>query len=142
MSGPTVDEILQHAPVGGDTVSEVASDIGLWKSLTNFLVAYEDVSDYWRPKIRQRPIFADAVAKAKKWFEDQGAIFPNTSRPFQDDAIEIRTYPRTYQVVFLFKRSVAGKPLECGVPYPLSTDMVGWLKATGRWPKTAEAALN
>ena len=142
MSGPTIDEILQHAPVGGDTVSEVASDIGLWKGLTNFVVAYEDVSDYWRPKIRQRSIFADAVAKAKKFFEDHGAIFPNTSRPFQDDAIEIRTSPRTYQVVFLFKRSVAGKPLECGVPYPLTTDMVGWLKTTGRWPKTSADALN
>jgi hypothetical protein len=142
MSGPTIDEIMKRAPVGGDTVSVVASDVGMWKSLTNFVVDYEDVSDYWRPKIKQRPIFADAVAKAREFFEKAGAIFPNSSRPFPDDAIEVRTYPRTYQVVFFFKRSVAGKPLECGVPYPMTTDMVGWLKTTGRWPKTPEGALN
>jgi hypothetical protein len=143
MAEPTVNEILNIAPAGGDTVSEVARDIGLWKSLTNFVVDYEDVSDYWRPKTKQRPIFADAVAKAKTWFEERGAIFPVMGdKPFPDDAIEIRTYPRTYQVVFFFKRSVAGKPLECGIPYPLNTDMVGWLKATGRWPKTPEGALN
>lgn len=143
MAEPTVDEILNRAPVGGDTVSVVASDVGAWKSLTNFVVDYEDVSDYWRPKIKKRPIFADAVAKARDWFEKRGAVFPVIGdNPFADDAIEVRTYPRTYQVVFLFKRSVAGKPLECGVPYALSTDMVGWLKTTGRWPKTPEGAIN
>ena len=143
MPDPAIDKILNRAPVGGDTVSVVADDVGLWKSLTNFVVDYEDVSDYWRPKIRKRPIFADAVAKAKEFFERAGAIFPVVgSNPFPDDAIEVRTYPRTYQVVFLFRRFVAGKPLECGVPYPLTTDMVGWLKATGRWPKSDTAALN
>lgn len=142
MSGPTIDQILDRAPVGGDTVSVVASDIGTWKSLTNFVVDYEDVSDYWRPKIKKRSIFEDAVAKARQWFEERGAIFLHNTRPFPDDAIEVRTYPRTYQVVFFFKRSVAGTPLECCIPYPLSTDMVGWLKATGRWPKTPEGALN
>jgi hypothetical protein len=142
MAEPTIEEILNHAPVGGDTVSVVADDIGLWKSLTNFVVDYEDVSDYWRPKWKKRSIFADAVAKAKEWFDKQGAIFPNTSRPFADDAIEVRTYPRTYKVAFFFKRAVAGTPRECGIEYPLTTDMVGWLKATGRWPKTPEGALN
>ena len=139
MPEPTLEQMLSVAPAGGDTVSVVASDIGMWKSLTNFVVDYEDVSDYWRPKIKKRPIFADAEAKAKEWFAKHGAMFPVI---FSDDAIEIRTYPRTYQVVFFFKRTVAGKPLECGVPYPLTTDMVGWLKATGRWPKTPEGALN
>lgn len=140
---PATEEILSIAPAGGDTVSVVASDIGAWKSLTNFVVDYEDVSDYWRPKIKKRPIFDDAVAKAREFFEKRGAIFPVIgSNPFSDDAIEIRTYPRTYQVVFFFRRSVAGKPLECGVPYPLTADMVGWLKATGRWPKSAFDALN
>jgi hypothetical protein len=142
MSEPTIDDILQHAPVGGDTVSVVASDVGLWKSLTNFVVDYEDVSDYWRPKIKKRSIFADAVAKARDWFEKAGAIFPNASRPFPDDAIEVRTYPRTYRVAFFFKRAVAGVPRECVIEYPLSADMVGWLKTTGRWPKTPEGALN
>ena len=139
---PPPEEILNIAPAGGDTVSEVASDIALWKSLTNFVVDYEDVSDYWRPKIKKRSIFADAVAKAREFFEKAGAIFPNTSRPFADDAIEIRTYPRTYRVAFFFQRAVAGVPIECVIEYPLSTDMVGWLKTTGRWPKTAEAAIN
>jgi hypothetical protein len=142
MSEPTIDDILQHAPVGGDTVSVVASDVGLWKSLTNFVVDYEDVSDYWRPKIKKRSIFADAVAKARDWFEKAGAIFPNASRPFADDAIEVRTYPRTYRVAFFFKRSVAGVPRECVIEYPLSADMVGWLKTTGRWPKNSADALN
>lgn len=142
MPGPTIDEILNRAPVGGDTVSEVASDVGLWKSLTNFVVDYEDVSDYWRPKIKQRPIFADAVVKAKEFFEKAGAIFLNTSRPFADDAIEIRAYPRTYRVAFFFKRAVAGVPRECVIEYPLSADMVGWLKTTGRWPKNSADALN
>ena len=142
MSEPTIDDILQHAPVGGDTVSVVASDVGLWKSLTNFVVDYEDVSDYWRPKIKKRSIFADAVAKAMDWFEKEGAIFPNTSCPFADDAIEVRTYPRTYRVAFFFKRSVAGVPRECVIEYPLSADMVGWLKTTGRWPKNSADALN
>jgi hypothetical protein len=143
MAEPTLDQILNHAPVGGDTVSVAASDVGLWKSLTNFVVAYEDVSDYWRPKIKSRPIFVDAMAKARQWFEERGAIFPNSSRPFQDDAIEVRTYPRTYRVAFFFKRAIAGEPKECVIEYPLTTDMVGWLKATGRWPKTpSEGALN
>jgi hypothetical protein len=142
MSDPTIDEILQRAPVGGDTVSAVASDIAAWKSLTNFVVDYEDVSDYWRPKIKKRSIFADAVAKAKEFFEKAGAIFPNTSRPFADDAIEVRTYPRTYRVAFFFKRAVAGVPRECVIEYPLSADMVGWLKTTGRWPKNSADALN
>jgi hypothetical protein len=142
MSDPTIDEILQRAPVGGDTVSTVASDIAAWKSLTNFVVDYEDVSDYWRPKIKKRSIFADAVAKAKEFFEKAGAIFPNTSRPFSDDAIEVRTYPRTYRVAFFFKRAVAGVPRECVIEYPLSADMVGWLKTTGRWPKNSADALN
>jgi hypothetical protein len=142
MPEPTIDEILNHAPVGGDTVSVIADDIGLWKSLTNFVVDYEDVSDYWRPKIKKRSIFADAVAKAKQWFDRQGAIFPNTSRPFPDDAIEVRAYPRTYRVAFFFKRAVAGVPRECVIEYPLTTDMVGWLKATDRWPKSGAAALN
>ena len=143
MPESTTEEILSIAPVGGATVSVVASDIGLWKSLTNFVVDYEDVSDYWRPKWKKRPIFADAVAKAREFFEKHGAILPVIGgNPFSDDAIEIRTYPRTYQVVFFFRRSVAGKSLECGVPYPLTTDMVGWLKATGRWPKSAIDALN
>ena len=143
MPEPTIDEILNHAPAGGDTVSVVADDIGMWKGLTNFVVDYEDVSDYWRPETRKRSIFADAVAKAVEFFEKRGAIFPVIgSCPFPDDAIEVRTYPRTYKVVFFFKRSVAGKPLECGIEYPLTTDMVGWLKATRRWPKSDAAALN
>lgn len=138
---------LVGVPVGGDTVSVVASDVGAWKSLTNFVVDYEDVSDYWRPKWKKRSMFADAVAKAREWFQKQGAIFPVIgNNPFPDDAIEVRTYPRTYQVVFLFKRAVAGKPLECAVSYPLSTDMVGWLNATNRWPRgdfgPGSAALN
>ena len=139
---PTLDEMLNRAPVGGDVVSEVASDLSTWKSLTNFVVDYEDVSDYWRPKIKKRSIFAAAVAKAREWFDKQGAIFPNSSRPFSDDAIEIRTYPRTYKVVFFFKRAVAGQPRECAIEYPLTADMVGWLKTTGRWPKSETAALN
>ena len=144
MPDPTTAEILGLEPVGGDTFSVVAPDVGLWKSLTNFLVEYEDVSDYWRPRTRKRPIFDDAVAKAKAFFEKEwGAIFPVMgSRPFPDDAIEIRTYPRTYKVAFLFKRAVAGVPRECAIEYPLTTDMVGWLKATGRWPKSPEGALN
>jgi hypothetical protein len=76
------------------------------------------------------------------WFEKAGAIFPNASRPFPDDAIEVRTYPRTYRVAFFFKRAVAGVPRECVIEYPLSADMVGWLKTTGRWPKNSADALN
>lgn len=144
MPEPTLEEFLlgRGAPVGGDTFSVVVPDIGLWKSLTNFTAEYEDVSDYWRPKKKLRPIFADAVAHAKEHFEKKGAIFGNTSRPFPDDAIEIRLYPRTYRVAFLFMRSIAGEPHRYAMEYPLTTDMVGWLKATGRWPKTPEGALN
>lgn len=130
----TVEEDLAPKPVGGDAFFYV-DDLAKWKALTNFLVDYEDVSDYWRPKWRKRSIFMDAVAKAAEWFEKNGALAPIR---FADDAIEIHVHPKTYVVAFLFKRAVAGKPLECAQTYNLTPDMVGWLKATGRWRDITE----
>ena len=120
---------LAPKPVGGDGVFYV-DDLSKWKSLTNFHVDYEDTSDYWRPRMRKRSIFMDAVAKAAEFFEKQGALAPIV---FPDDAIQVHAHPKTHTVVFLFKRAVAGKPLECAQTYELTPDMVGWLKATGRW---------
>ena len=130
----TVEEDLAPKPVGGDAFFYI-DDLSKWQSLTNFLVDYEDVSDYWRPKWRKRSIFMDAVAKASEWFEKSGALAPIR---FADDAIEIHVHPKTYVVAFLFKRAVAGKPLECAQTYNLTPDMVGWLKATGRWKDLTE----
>ena len=120
---------LLPQPVGGDATYYV-DDLSKWKALTNFVVDYEDTSDYWRPRLKKRSIFMDAVAKATEFFASLGALAPIA---FADDAIEVHAHPKTRQVVFLFKRAVAGVPKECAVPYPLTPDMVGWLKATGRW---------
>jgi hypothetical protein len=125
----TAVEDLAPKPVGGDVFFYV-DDLEKWKSLTNFAVEYEDTSDYWRPRIRQRSIFMDAVSKAAEYFEKNGALAPIR---FSDDAIEIHVHPKTHTVAFLFKRAVAGRPLECAQTYELTPDMVGWLKATGRW---------
>ena len=130
----TAVEDLAPKPVGGDAFFYV-DDLDRWKSLTNFTVSYEDVSDYWRPRIKQRSIFMDAVAKAAEFFEKKGALAPIR---FADDAIEIHVHPKTHTVAFLFKRAVAGKPLECAQTYELTPDMVGWLKATGRWKQITE----
>jgi hypothetical protein len=130
----TAVEDLAPKPVGGDVFFYV-DNLDKWKSLTNFTVSYEDVSDYWRPRIKQRSIFMDAVAKAAEYFEKKGALAPIR---FSDDAIEIHVHPKTYAVVFLFKRAVAGRPLECEKTYELTPDMVGWLKATGRWKDLTE----
>lgn len=121
-------------PAGGDAVFHVA-DLALWKSLTNFVVDYEDTSDYWRPRIRKRPIFLDAVAKAIAFFEKEGALAPIA---FADDAIAVHCHPKTHTVVFLFKRSVAGTAKECAVEYPLTPAMIGWLRATERWKDITE----
>jgi hypothetical protein len=125
----TAVEDLAPKPVGGDAHFYI-DDLSKWQSLTNFLISYEDVSDYWRPRIKQRSIFMDAVAKAAEFFEKKGALAPIR---FADDAIEIHVHPKTHTVAFLFKRAVAGRPLECAQTYELTPDMVGWLKATGRW---------
>jgi hypothetical protein len=141
MPEPTTDEILERRPVGGDTVF-VKQDIADWKNWIHFQTEYEDVSDYWRPKKAFRSFYEDSIVKAKSFFESKGAIFPVFGRTFQDDAIEVQLYPRTYKVVFLIRRAVAGEMHECAVPHPLSADMVGWLKTTGRWPKNSADALN
>ena len=138
---PTLDEILNHAPVGGDIVF-IPQDVADWKNWIHFQTKYEDVSDYWRPKEKYRSFYEDSIAKAKVFFEAKGAIFAVFGKPFQDDAIDVQLYPRTYRVVFTIKREIAGVPRECSIPHPLTTDMVGWLKATGRWPKSAIDALN
>ena len=130
----TAIEDLAPKPVGGDVFFYV-DDLEKWKSLTNFAVDYEDVSDYWRPRIRQRSIFMDAIAKAAEYFEKRGALAPIR---FSDDAIEIHVHPKTHMLAFLFKRAVAGKPLECAETYQLTPDMVGFLKATGRWRDITE----
>ena len=103
--------------------------------MTNFQVSYEDVSDYYRPRIKKRSIFMDAVAKAMEFFAKAGALAPIA---FSDDAIEIHVHPKTHTVAFLFKRAVAGTPMECAETYDLSPDMVGWLKTTGRWNAITE----
>lgn len=125
---------LGPKPVGGDAFYYV-DDLAKWKALTNFQVSYEDTSDYWRPRIKKRSIFMDAVAKAMDFFAKAGAMHPIA---FADDAIEIHVHPKTHTVAFLFKRHVAGVPLECAETYQLSPDMVGWLKATGRWNAITE----
>lgn len=129
-------------PCGGDTTFFI-EDVAKWKGLTNFLVPYIEVTP-WKDVEKTRPIFEDAYAKAAKWFEDRGALAP-VSFP-GEDAIEAHLHPNSPhptvpnavapQIVFLFKRRIAGLARrECAIPYILSPDQVGWLKATGRWPK-------
>lgn len=119
-------------PAGGD-IHYIVDDLAKWKSLGNFLVPYIDASNPWKEVERQRPIFDDAVAKATDWFQKNGALLPIR---FPDSAIEVHLHPNTHQVVFFFKRGIGGLgKKECGVPYMLPNDQVGWMKATGRWPK-------
>lgn len=120
---------LRPQPVGGDAVFFV-EDVAKWKALTNFVVDYEDTSDYWRPRIRQRSMFLDAYANACAYFRSKGALEPIV---IPDDAIEVHAHPKTHCVAFLFKRSVAGALHEWAKEYPLTPPMIGWLKATGRW---------
>lgn len=125
-------------PVGGDPLC-VIEDVGKWKALTNFLTDYVDTSNPWKDVIKQRPIFEDAYEKARAWFLAQGALEPLR---FPDSAITIQLHPRTHQLVFIFCRGIGGLgKKECAVPYILSPDQVGWLKATGRWPEKAIANL-
>ena len=129
-----LDQIAVRQPVGGDATF-YRDDLGTWKALTNFVVDYEDASDYWRPRIKKRSMFMDAVAKASEFFAKAGALHPIS---FSDDAIEVHVHPKAHQVAFLFKRAIAGVRMECAYSYPLSPSAVGWLKATGRWRDITE----
>lgn len=121
-------------PAGGD-IHYVTDDLQKWKSLANFLVPYIEVQP-WKDVEKRRPIFDDAVAKATEWFRERGALEPIR---FPDNAIEVHLHPLSHQVVFFFKRVIGGSgEKECGIPYMLSNDQVGWLKATNRWPKEAD----
>ena len=126
-------------PAGGDTQSWI-EPIAKWRDLTEFVVPYIDTSSPWQDVERQRPIFVDAMEKAGQWFGERGGPAPMT---ITDDAIEVRLYPKTKQIVFFVTgmiRDARGTGLmirkECGIPYMLTRDQVGFLKATNRWPTT------
>lgn len=125
-------------PAGGDPL-HVIEDLDKWKALTNFVTDYIDTSNPWKDVVRQRPIFEDAYQKARAFFLERGALEPCK---IPDSAITVQLHPRTHQLVFFFKRGIGGRgKVECAVPYMLTPDQVGWLKATGRWPDKAIATL-
>lgn len=116
--------------------------IAKWRDMTNFVVPYIDTSNPWKDVERVRPIFVDAMEKAGQWFGERGGPAPMN---ITDEQIEVRLYPKTKQIVFFVKgylprRGSDGKPSglmekkECGIPYMLTREQVGWLKATNRWP--------
>jgi hypothetical protein len=128
----------KDVPCGGDEVFFV-EPIGRWRDdLRQFTVPFEDPRNAFAP-VLQLPIFQDACEKAGNYFADRGALWPVR---ITEDSMEIHLHPYsldmfgrlTPQVVFLFKKEIAGKKIECGVPYMLSQEQVGFLKATGRWP--------
>lgn len=112
--------------------------VSKYKELENLRVPYETTTgkQFKTPIIISRPIYEDAVARARDAFEEAGAIFGNTrlSNSFPEDAILVQEYPSEGKVEFIFARKVAGEEMFVRIPpYTLPPDVVGWLKATNRW---------
>lgn len=109
-----------------------------YKELDNVRVPYETTTgkQFKTPVTISRPIFEDAVARAREAFEEKGAIFPNVrlTISFPEDSILVQEIPETYQVEFIFVRKVADQEMFVRIPpYTLSPALIGWLKATNRW---------
>lgn len=112
--------------------------VSKYRDLDNVRVPYEVMQgkQFKTPKVISRPIFEDAVARAREAFEEAGAVFGNhrLRLSFPEDAILVQEYPEQHQVEFIFARSVAGEEMFVRIPpYTLPRDVIGWLKATARW---------
>lgn len=109
-----------------------------YKELDNVRVPYETTTgkQFKVPVIISRPIYEDAVCRAREAFEAEGAIFGNArvTLSFPEDAILVQEYPTEGQVEFIFVRKVADKEMFVRIPpYTLPPPVIGWLKATDRW---------
>lgn len=112
--------------------------VSKYRELPHLEVEYETTTgkQFKVPVTRTRPIYADAVIRAREAFEAKGAIFPNVNRirSFPEDAILVQEFPEQGQVEFIFCRKVAGEEMFVRIPpYTLPPDLIGWLKATDRW---------
>lgn len=112
--------------------------ISKYRDLDNVRVPYEVMTgtQFKTPKTISRPIYEDAVARAREAFEEKGAIFGNSrlALSFPEDAILVQEYPDKAQVEFIFVRKVAGEEMFVRIPpYTLPPPVVAWLKATNRW---------
>lgn len=112
--------------------------VAKYRDLDNIRVPYEfmDGKQFKSPKVISRPMYEDAVARAREAFEAQGAIFGNfrLELSFPEDAILVQEIPSTGQVEFIFVRRVADQEMFVRIPpYTLPPPVIGWLKATDRW---------
>ena len=112
--------------------------ISKYKELDNVRVPYEVMqgTQFKTPKTLSRPLFEDALARAREAFEEKGAIFGNSrlALSFPEDAILVQEYPSEHKVEFIFVRKVAGEEMFVRIPpYTLPPNVIGWLKATNRW---------
>lgn len=103
--------------------------VGKWEELTGFHVPYQ-VPHPFRTIVKERPIFLDALEKAKDAFIAAGAVLPID---ISEDDILIQEYPLTGTVVFLFRRHVGIREMFVPVKYDLPPAAIAWLKATNRW---------
>lgn len=105
--------------------------ISKYRDLDNVRVPYEIADGKFKTQVFSRPMFEDAVERAKEAFLERGALMPMT---FDEDAILVQELPETNQVEFIFVRRIAGQEMFVRIPpYTLPPDMIGWLKATNRW---------
>ena len=118
----------------GIHVREGADLIQKWMELIHVTVPYEfhPYGPCSKLETELRPIFLDAMERAKAAFVEAGAMLPVL---IGEDAIRVYEFPRQAQVMFVFYRQVAGKPLEFSRTYDLTPDVVGWLVTTNRWQR-------
>jgi hypothetical protein len=108
-------------------------DVAKYRDLPEVKVpyTYEDGKNFKVPRQGMRPIYVDAVERAKAAFVAEGALLPIV---FPEDAIRVQEYPDEGMVEFVFARSIAGEERFVRIPpYPLHPSVIGWLKATDRW---------
>jgi hypothetical protein len=106
-----------------------------YRDLPNARVPYEYMPEakegkFVTPQIISRPMYEDAVERAKAAFVKAGSFLPIW---FNEDAILVQEFPEVGQVEFVFVRQVAGQEMCVRIPYTLPPDFIGWLKATKRW---------
>ena len=107
--------------------------VSKYRELPHLEVEYETTTgkQFKSPVVVSRPIYEDAVERARSAFLEQGALVPIV---FSEDAILVQEYPSEGMVEFIFVRRIAGEEMFVRIPpYTLPPDLIGWLKATDRW---------
>lgn len=116
----------------GIVVREGKDLVAKWMELTNLKIAVEYLpyGPCSKPETVLVPIFLDAMQRARKAFIDAGALVPCE---IGEDSVKVYEFPRQHQVLFVFYRTVLGEPKEFSRKYDLTPEVIGFLKATGRW---------